>query len=509
MRSPRVLSLAGVALLLSAEVRAEHCIQIVSTSDVRGHLLSAPAQEGRTAQSSGGLSSLGGYLAILRKRYPGQVLLVDAGDLLSGTLESNTSRGAAMVAAYNALGYQALALGNHELDFGADADAARPQGTLEERAHEAKFPLLACNVFDASTGKRPDWLQPSLLVEVGGLRVGVIGVSNPQTAILTNPAHAAGLIFRGGVEEIAAEAAALRKKGARVLVLLAHLGCAETFELLDKLPPQTLDVAIGSHTHEYVARVYGTTAFCQAGADGDAFGWTQLCVNNENKVVTQLHDAVTIRGPVGGASDATFLDQPLVPSPEVEKVIRPYLRAAEKRGEVALGIALAQPLMRDKARTGRLGQLVAEGVRHAVPGAQIGWVNEGGLRADLPQGPLKYSDVFGLLPFEERVVRLQLTGSQLRAMLVAPLRGSHGFPQLAGAHLSYSRGKATVMLPGGAALADDATYVVATNEFIAAGGDDGLAIVQALKPEQRQTLSVHVRDAVIDYLKSLPQPVRY
>jgi 2',3'-cyclic-nucleotide 2'-phosphodiesterase (5'-nucleotidase family) len=156
-----------------------------------------------------------------------------------------------------------------------------------------------------------------------------------------------------------------------------------------------------------------------------------------------------------------------------------------------------------------LGQLLAEGIRHAVPGAQIGWVNEGGLRADLPQGPLKFSDVFDVLPFEEQVVRLQLTGSQLRAMLVAPLRGSHGFPQLAGARLSYSHGKASVSLPGGAALADDATYVVATNEFIAAGGDDGLSIVQALKPEQRQTLPIHVRDAVIEYLKSLPQPVRY
>ncbi|HEX4621586.1 MAG TPA: bifunctional UDP-sugar hydrolase/5'-nucleotidase, partial [Myxococcaceae bacterium] len=454
MRFPRVLSLASVALLVGAEVRAEHCIQIVSTSDVRGHLIAPSPREGRTAESGGGVATLGGYVAILRKRYPGQVLLVDAGDLLGGTLESNTNRGAAMIAAYNALGYQALVLGNHELDFGADGDASRPQGTLEERAREAKFPILACNVFGASTGKRPEWLQASRLVDVGGLSVGIIGVANPQTAILTNPAHAAGLTFKPGIDEVAAEAVALRKKGARVLVLLAHQGCAETFELLDKLPPKAIDVAIGSHTHEYVARVYGSTAFCQAGADGDAFGWTELCVNNENKVVTNVHDPVTIRGPIGGASDATFLDQPIVPSADVERVIRPFLRQAEKRGEVLLGISLAQPLARDKARTSRLGQLVAEGVRHAVPGAQIGWVNEGGLRADLPQGPLRFSDVFDVLPFEEQVVRLQLTGSQLRAMLVAPVRGSHGFPQLAGAHLSYSRGKATVTLTGGGAQAN-------------------------------------------------------
>jgi 5'-nucleotidase-like protein len=104
---------------------------------------------------------------------------------------------------------------------------------------------------------------------------------------------------------------------------------------------------------------------------------------------------------------------------------------------------------------------------------------------------------------------LKLTGAQLRGMLLAPLRGSHGFPQLAGAHLSYSHGKATLTLAGGTAVADDATYVVATNEFIAAGGDDGLPIVRDLKADQRQTLAVRVREAVIDYLKSLPQPVRY
>ena len=127
-------------------------ISIVGTNDLHGHIEALPR--------------LGGYLANLRReraRTGGGVVLVDAGDMFQGTLESNVNEGAGVVRAYNALAYDAVAIGNHEFDFGpvgpqATARAAGddPRGALRARAGEAKFPFLAASVEDAATGRAPD-----------------------------------------------------------------------------------------------------------------------------------------------------------------------------------------------------------------------------------------------------------------------------------------------------------------------------------------------------------------
>ena len=129
-------------------------ISIIGTNDLHGGVL---ARNGR-----GGLALLGGYLHRLREtraRDGGAVLVVDAGDMFQGTLESNLSEGASVVSAYNALGYAAAAVGNHEFDFGPVGPASTPRtatddprGALKARAAEARFPFLAANLIDNATG---------------------------------------------------------------------------------------------------------------------------------------------------------------------------------------------------------------------------------------------------------------------------------------------------------------------------------------------------------------------
>ena len=176
---------AALLLLAACAARTDRApneilISIVGTNDVHGEI---SARDDR-----GGLTTISGYVNALRAARDedgGAVLLIDAGDMWQGTLESNLSEGAAVVEAYNALGYAAAAIGNHEFDFGPSGIEAIPEkpgddprGALKQRASEASFPMLAANLIDESTGAAVDWpnVRPSTLVEVNGVKVGIIGI---------------------------------------------------------------------------------------------------------------------------------------------------------------------------------------------------------------------------------------------------------------------------------------------------------------------------------------------
>ena len=183
----RLLALAVVCALLagtvwalqrSGDISAERTgpvtLSIVGTTDLHGRAL--------PGNGRGGLALLGGYLGNLRRVRAadgGAVLLLDAGDTFQGGIESNLSEGALVVDAYNALGYDALAIGNHEFEYGARDDSGSGtgesdmRGALKAAAVRARFPLLAANVIDESTGRPVTWpnVRPSTVVDTVGLRV--------------------------------------------------------------------------------------------------------------------------------------------------------------------------------------------------------------------------------------------------------------------------------------------------------------------------------------------------
>ena len=185
-------ALVVVSVLLAVAVRAMQrpvpdvagttgrvTLSIVGTTDLHGRVFPSDGQ--------GGVAQLGGYLRNLRAARAldgGAVLLLDAGDTFQGGIESNLSEGVLVVDAYNALGYDALAIGNHEFDYGAldtvAGDGASPdmRGALKAAAARARFPFLAANLIDESTGHPVAWpnVRPSTIVERAGLLVGIVGV---------------------------------------------------------------------------------------------------------------------------------------------------------------------------------------------------------------------------------------------------------------------------------------------------------------------------------------------
>ncbi|MFT3837884.1 MAG: 5'-nucleotidase C-terminal domain-containing protein [Myxococcaceae bacterium] len=533
----RTALLTAALLASGAGAAGPRCVAIIGTNDFHGHVDAESRVSGRRTVHQGGLDTFAGYLSILRARYP-RTVLVDAGDLFQGTLVSNESKGAAVIAAYNALGYNAAALGNHEFDFGPDAPAAAMQGSLKERLLEADFPFLAANIYERATHKRVQWknLLPSTLIELDGVRVGIIGAVTPDTPTVTLPAHVKNLEFHDPAADIIVEARELRRRHADLVVLVSHIGGAcsdrsnpedtsscdpgsELFKLLERLPPGTIDVAVGGHTHQYVAHHLGSTAVIESGAYGRSFGWLVACLSETGRITTNIEPPQDLCAQVwnetgcgGGAKfdpkPATFLGQ-LAEAHQgaVELALEPFRAKVRDIEQADTGVTLARPLERQRDRPFELGRLVASSMLKATPGADLAVTNSGGIRSGLPGGAIPYGRLFEVLPFDNRLVTLELTGKQIAEFVAAPLRAGHGFPQLAGGSFTYEDGVATVQLAGGRALDGSRKYLVVTNDFLAAGGDGTGPVTSTLAPTARHQTSTSLRDTFLSYLKSLPQPV--
>lgn len=488
-------------------------LSVVGTNDLHGGVL---PRDGR-----GGLAALGAYVANLRaarERDGGGVLLVDAGDMFQGTLESNLGEGAAVIAAYNTLGYTAAAIGNHEFDFGPAGPAATPRtpgddprGALKARAAEATFPVLAANIIDVATGRPVDWpnVTPSALIKVSGVDVGIVGVTTAATLTATTAANTRGLRIAPLAETIRAEAQVLRNRGAVVVIVAAHAGgrctrfdamsdlssCdpqSEIFAAARALPRGLVDVIVAGHTHAGVAHDVQGILIIESFSGGRSFGRVDLQVDRAARRVISGAifppqdlcvevDPRTARcdGPVRGGSrrvTATYEGNAVVPDAGAARALAPAVRAAAVLKSKPLGVFIETELSRTGAPESPLGNFFTDALRSAVPEAAAAIYNvAGGLRADLPAGPLTYGRLFEVFPFDDRIVLLRLTGAELKRVFTAQLRQSRNVVGLSGLRVSAacSSGALVVTVRGedGRVIADDDRITVATMDFLATGGD--------------------------------------
>ena len=481
-------------------------LSIVGTTDLHGRVFPRDWR--------GGLAQLGGYLRNLRaarERDGGAVLLLDAGDTFEGGIESNLSEGALVVDAYNALGYDALAIGNHEFDYGAldtasadtaSADGAPPdlRGALKAAAARARFPFLAANLIDEVTGRPVAWpnVRPSTVVDAAGLRVGIVGVMTRDGLRMTLAANVQGLRTAPLAPAVEAEARRLRQRGADVVVVVAHAGgwCArfddpadlsscdadgEIFRLARRLPAGLVDAIVGGHSHAAVAHVVAGIPIIQAYSRGAAFARLDLTVGRGEGVVSARVFApqglCAAVGPDGdcAASGATprYEGTPVEPDAAVTEAMRPELERVRRWREAPLGIVLETALTRTgEGLESPLGNLFADAFRAAVPGADaaIGMgARRGGLRTDLPAGALTRGPLYDVFPFDNRVVALVLTGAQLRQVLAREVsRRRRGVPGVSGIRVrvtcSGERPEVDIVRSSGTRIDPAETLVVATTD---------------------------------------------
>jgi len=502
-------------------------ITIIGTNDLHGAIERLPI--------------LGGYVANVRAaraKDGGGVVLLDAGDMFQGTLESNLSEGADVVRAYNQLGYTAAAVGNHEFDFGPEGPAVTAasveddaRGALKARAAEAQFPFVSANIFDKQSNTRIKWpnMPASTFVEVANVKIGVIGASTESTPYTTMPANFVGLAITPPAQAIADEAKALREKGAQLIVVTAHIGskCTnhdkpndistcdtneELFRMISDLPKGLVNVIIAGHTHAAIAHRVSDIAVIESYASGRAFGRVDLRVAPDGHVTSyKIHRPQLLC--IGDESSTLILaadckpsdyeGAPVVVDAGIKTIADEALEKAGARRSEKLGVMVAATITKSYGNESAEGNLFTDLMIAARPDVQVAVTNGGGLRADLPAGPLTYGQLFEAIPFDNRFAIVDVKGSHLRKLVSSNLQRGGAILSWGGlAARARCKGQKLELsiTVGGKPLDDNKAYKLATSDFLASGGD---GLIGRLKlPEGSVKLTeVIIRDAMVEVLK--------
>lgn len=532
-------------------------VVIVGTTDVHGWFaghVETPAGGGEGVVW-GGLPALATYVDALRKENGGRVLVVDSGDMFQGTLESNLFEGEAMVRGYNAIGYAAAAVGNHEFDFGPIGPEAIPRGpgddalgALKRNADLAMFPLLSANMVEKATGKTPAWAKKYIMVRSGGARIGIIGLSTPDTPAVTMAINVESLNFTDPIAATVDAARELRKAGADAVIVIAHMGgrCSdmhephslvscerghEANEFLEKLPQGTIDAFFAGHTHANMRHYVNGIPTVQALAQSREFSTMDLWIDTANNRVTRsnlrphtmicsfVYEGTETCDPRTAPQGAKlvprmYANERIVPDTRVAEVIEPYLRRVAAKRDEKVGVTTTATFSRAYSGESPLGDLLADALR-ASTGADFAVFNSGGIRMDLPAGELTYGDIFAVSPFDNYPAMVILSGAEIAELLRATSTGARGIMQVSGLRYTFDASKKGlerfqgVTRDDGTPLDPAKLYTVVMPDFIAAGGD-GADLVMKNVPQDRIQIfyAAPIRDAVIEQLRKAQEPLQ-
>jgi len=469
-------------------------LRIIATNDFHGALEPRPDANG---VRRGGAAYVAAAIERARNECVPrcETLLLDAGDLFQGTPASNLSYGRPVVDYYNRMGYAASALGNHEFDWGTD--------TLRARMRQAKFGIFGANV-RYTDGRDVEWIPNDTIVRRGAARIGIIGVSTVTTPTTTRAANVVGLRFDDPAPIVDSIGAALRKRGADFIIVIAHAGAScggngttdcggEIIDLARKMTTR-VDAIVSGHTHTLVNTEVKGIPIVQARSSGRAIDVLDLPLPG-NPTLSVRHQVREI------AADT------LQPVPAIDSIVRAAVtRVASmvNRHVATIPVTLAR-----QGPQYPLGNLIADAQRWAAKG-DVAIMNNGGIRTELRAGEATYGSLFEIQPFGNTLYSLTMSGAQLRGLLEAMLSKNSVNDHVSGLTITYDPAKpagsriVSVTMSDGAPFSDSRTYNVIVNDFLATGGEgyNAAGRASASKP-----LNIVDLDALIDYLKSLPAPI--
>jgi 2',3'-cyclic-nucleotide 2'-phosphodiesterase/3'-nucleotidase/5'-nucleotidase len=472
-------------------------LRVIATNDFHGRLVSTTPSwaEGR---SVGGAAVLGSYFAHERAGFNGPVVLLDGGDAMQGTPLSNLTRGRSTVEFYNLAGYSGAALGNHEFDWGQDV--------LRQRIRQARFPWLAANVFVTGSDTAPSWVHGTAVIDVDSVRVGLIGLVTQDTRQTTMAAHVEGLTFVPGPQIIDRWVPELRRRGVDYVIVVAHEGltcanqtsdCSGTMAEWASAVTQRPDLIVAGHSHQVVRTRINGIPIIETGSWGTRYGVVDL-----HRISPDSVD-VWIRGtPVAWADMVE-------PDTTIERNVR--------RVEQEIGPQLNRVIVHTAERIERgvgenpMGRLIADAQRWKSK-SQIAIMNAGGVRAPLPAGAVTWGDLYQVHPFGNTLVVLELTGAVLRDALEHAVRRTDADAHVSGAVIEYDPTRplgsrvVSIRLSDGTPVRDDQVYRVVVNDFLANGIGDGY--IPFARARARYPTGVVDLEALIEYLRTLPQPIR-
>jgi 2',3'-cyclic-nucleotide 2'-phosphodiesterase/3'-nucleotidase len=462
-------------------------LRVLSTTDFHGAIL--PSSDRRTARMQGGSAWLAAHIEKLRRENPYGTVLLDGGDCFQGTMISNLQFGQPVVEQMNRLGYAAMAIGNHEFDWTAD--------TLERRVREMNFAALAANFVERESGRWPAWARGDTMLARRGIRIGVLGLAYRYTPSVTLASNVTAYRFEDDSAAAAVAAAGLRDRKAEVVLGVGHIPVNSNNQrkaqggALVRLARgvRSVDAWFGGHSHIFVEDQIDGTPVLVAGSHGRAVAVCDL-------VMDPLKDAIVERR---YRLQETWHDQVEPDSAWLGLVERWNARVAP---------LAAVPVGRNAASLDRsgeettIGNLMTDAMLDAVR-ADIALQNSGGMRADLDAGEITRGEVYAIMPFDNTIVTLELTGAEVKKALDEALQRGR-VTQVSGVRYIFDPDRPpmdrVVEVAGsdGRPLDPRKTYVVACNNFMSTGGDDYNTLATG---KNMTDTGVLLRDAIENYVR--------
>jgi 2',3'-cyclic-nucleotide 2'-phosphodiesterase (5'-nucleotidase family) len=493
-------------------------ITIMHTNDVHGGIdpTGATFMDEEFPPLLGGGASLATLAADLRGKAEaegGGFLLLDTGDIWQGTPVGNYRGGEVVIEFMNRVGYDAWVPGNHEFDAGLD--------NAFKIFKMAKFPILGANLVDKTTGQIPSPLVPYIIKEVAGVKIGIIGIITEETEFYSTEQNLGNFdlipvkpVVQKYIEEL--------KSRVDLIFIQGHIGVpygvwSAYREMIETGSEQKIRYGMNAmelahYTHGIDVMICGHIHVGYEGGWEDPVTHT-ICLQTYGrgtgvgiynlKIDPQTSKIIGYSLPEADGSIVTLYEDEYWPQPEISKFL------SEKRDSAEVG--MDQPIGRtlvDLTRVGVgesvLGDLVTDAMREAV-NADVAFTNLGGIRSNIRMGVITARDVFAAVPFDNRVVYFDMTGSFLKLVLEWRVKGMRQGAYVSGVKIVYSRAlpdfdRITLLTVGGKPWDPDSTYRVATTDFIAAG-NIGLEILTQIGPQYVHSTDIPVKDAMVDYIK--------
>ena len=387
------------------------------------------------------------------------------GDTVSPSVETRTYKGAQMIDAWNAVGIDYAVFGNHEFDI------KTPE--LLARMKESKFTWLGANVIDTKTGKIFGDTPPFVVKEIGGIKIGIVGFLLPETKQTSSMEDSLTVTdYCSLAKKLVKE---MRKKAkVNAVVGLTHLSMTQDKELAQCAQ---FDLILGGHEHSLLQSSSNGTPIFKMTADAREMGKFNLNFDAQTKQLVSLDwEIVPVTDKIADAPEF---------APVFEKYRGLLEQLAVQVGTTSVQLDALSHSNRQKETN--IGNFVAEAYRKAA-GADIGFVNGGSIRADLTYEPgiLTKRDVLSILPFNNPIVKVEMTGKVLKQILEHGVaRSGPGedtepgrFPQVSGIRFQYDTTKPAgirivSVTVGGSPLDEAKTYTVATSDFLVSRSGDG------------------------------------
>lgn len=460
-----VITRGEAALLLDTATRDLTIITTMSTSDIHGNMV--PYTPSGSSIEVGGSARAAWLFDEAERRNP-NTLIIDGGDSPYNTDLANISLGKSSVDVMNAQGYDATVLGNHDFDYSFD--------NLLSLAERANYAMLSANTY-WKDGTYPEQFEPYIIKEVDGVKVAIVGLTDDGSKATTHYANTQDIEFHDQWE-VGREVVAQADAEADVVIMLSHLHGGNN-TVPTKIDGIDMEIGGGNDIFGRPLNIEGTVVVNPGGVG--------TCVNQTN---LNLKDGKVL----GYTFNQIILSSDVPEDAEVKAIIEDYQADLDAQMEVVIGqcasdIPWSSPLVRTQESP--LGNLAADALRDYCD-ADIAIQNGGGIRAGLTAGDVTVGDIFAMLPFDNKVTLVEVTGQTVWDALENGVDGyptTNGkFPQVSGIKYTFDGSKpageriVSVTLADGTPLDLDAWYTLACNDFMCGGGD-GYTMLNVFNPD--------------------------